>query len=122
MADEERGGAVAAAGTKVMAHSFQSRKRWLCLYEHLQYDRQGSHRPWRDEQNARANAIVSAIVLSNVKVEVKKSTKGTDSFSCNSGLSSKSLETKVKKRMSRRLSMREICLLLNTSSFEFGTF
>ena len=73
-------------------------------------------------QNARANTIVSAMVLSIVKVEVKKSMKDADSSPRNSGLSSKSPETKVKKRMSRRLLMREICLFLNTSSFVFGTF
>jgi len=74
-----------------------------------------------DVQNARANAMISAMDLSSMKTEVKKSLRGVASLPRNSGLSSKSLETKVKKRMSRRLSMREICLFLNTSSFEFGT-
>lgn len=45
MADEERRGPIATAGTKVMAHSLQGRERHLCSCKHSKRGGQGGHRP-----------------------------------------------------------------------------
>lgn len=77
--------------------------------------------PEGDAQKARAYANMDAILSLRVNTVLRNSIKGMSSFPSSSGLPSKSPAVNVKKRISRRFSIKLISLLLNISSLLPGT-